>query len=246
MITICLTYFKSLMLAHLAAALYSISRQDLTNVSEVVVVDNDTRDPVDDIQVVIDAYLSKVVAARLCSFKHGDPERTHAWSTNVAVRQAMTPWVLFTRADYLLSFDLVRLFAEQAEGNRFVTSRGCHVYADIAECERTAWRALGPRFDGSVYDYSLIDAGVWMARKDAFEKVEGLNEGLTAWGHAQTDFQYRLHKSGVQSVLLPHTLFYHPQHAADRDMALANKQLRDQGIDLKELWARHDGVNPYR
>ena len=44
MITICLTYFKSLTLANLDAALHSVRQQDLTNVTEIVIVDNDTQD----------------------------------------------------------------------------------------------------------------------------------------------------------------------------------------------------------
>jgi hypothetical protein len=250
MITICLTYFRSLTLANLAAALYSVRRQDLSSVSALVVVDNNTDDPAAAIQWCLDAEAFPV-PVQLRSFKHGDVSRTHAWSTNVAVQEVATPWVLFTRADYLLDFSTVRKFAAiaQAHGpdwNGFITGNGCHLSEDIATCELTPWRTQGPRlFRGIEFDYTCIDAGVWMARRAGFDRVGGLDERLTRWGHAQTHFQYKLHAAGTECIRIPETLFYHPHHDAARDLDVAHQQLRDHGLDLQALWARHEGAQPY-
>lgn len=248
-ITVCFTYFKSLTLVNLAAALYSVRQQDLSQVEEIVIVDNDTSDAEKAIADIVSA-LDFLVPVRLLSLKHGDVTKTHSWSTNFAVRCTGTPWVLFTRADYLLGFDLVKRFAEYIElvpeWNGFITSNGCHLGNGIDDCERTGWRQVGPRiFQGSVFDYTLIDAGVWMARREAFDKIGGLDEQLTAWGHAQTDFQYRLHRSAVEFVRIPEVLFWHPAHGGEKDIELAHRQLAERGGDLKAMWARYEGEQPY-
>jgi hypothetical protein len=245
MITICLTYFKSLTLENLDAALYTVQQQDLSLVEEIVIVDNDTADSEVAILDVVESF-GFPVPKRVLSFKHGDHDKTHAWSSNVAVAEVQTPWVFFTRADYLLAFDAVKKFAAIAEGNRFVTSNGCHLQNTIDECDRTSWREEGPQiFGGVTFDYTLIDAGVWMARKDAVEAIGGLDENLTAWGHAQTDFQHRLYNAGTTFVRINETLFWHPFHGAPRDIDVAHAQLAAKGADLREMWKRYEGVSPY-
>lgn len=249
-ITICLTYFKSLALANLAAALHSVNAQDMTFIDSIVILDNNTEDSKQSIENVIDA-VSFTVPVKFFSYKHGNKLRTHSWSTNEAVRPVTTPWILFTRADYILDFSLVEKFVDVAGAkknlwNGFVTSNGCHLNVDVGVCEATDWRTKGPRFLGVVFDHTLIDAGVWMARKDAFDRVGGLDEGLTAWGHAQTHFQWKLKEAGTEMVRIPEVLFYHPLHSAERDLALANAQLSERGIDVKELWKDYRGEHPYR
>ena len=250
MITICFVHFKSLGLANLAAALYSVRQQDLSHVRELVVVDNDSVDAESDIRAAVHG-LAFPIPVRLLSFKHGDAMRTHAWATNVAVRMASSLWVLYTRSDYLLDFYLVGTFAELAHrGPRFITSWFFHTTADIATCEGTSWRQSGPRalrrFPGSEEHYSSIDAGVWMLPCAEFARVGGFDERLSAWGHAQTHFQHKLHEAGVKFEVVPDVLFYHPQHAAPRDIVAAHRQLTDIGVDVKELWARYEGVQPYK
>jgi GT2 family glycosyltransferase len=254
MITLCLTYFKSLTLENLDAALYTVQQQDLSNVKEIVIIDNDTADSEVAILDVVESF-GFPVPKRVLSFKHGDPTKTHAWSTNAAVREATTPWVFFTRADYLLAFDAVKKFYAVVQAqhydhvvgwNGFVTANGCHLANVVEECDATHWREAGPQiFQGATFDYTVIDAGVWMARRDSVLKIEGLNEGLTAWGHAQTDFQHRLFKSGVEFVRIPETLFWHPFHGGSRDIDVAHAQLAAKGGNLKEMWARYEGVSPY-
>jgi GT2 family glycosyltransferase len=239
-----------LTLANLAAAFYSVRQQDLSYVKEIVIVDNGTKDPRWAIQELIDAQVFPI-PVHVLSFKHNNLAKTHSWSTNVAVRATSTPWVLFTRADYLLRFDLVKKFVETIEltpdWNGFVTGNGCHLGMDIAACEQTTWREHGPDAlrGGSIFDYTNIDAGVWMARRDAFERVHGLDEALTAWGHAQTHFQYKMHLAGTEFVRIPEVLFYHPQHSAERDLGLAHQQLAECGVDLRQMWARYDGPMVY-
>jgi len=249
-ITICFTYFRSLTLANLEAALYSVSRQDLTHVESIVIVDNNTEDTLLDILGVVEK-MKFTVPVQLVSEKHGDVTREQAWSTNFTVRHAYTPWVFYTRADYLLDFGILQKFFDVLAGkpigwDGFVVSNGCHLHVNVQECEQTSWRANGPRiFHGVDYDYTEIDSGVWMARRRTYDRVGGFDEKLSAWGHAQTEFQYRMHEAGVEFVRLRETLFYHPQHAGARDMDRAHQQLRDRGLDIRKLWERYEGAKIY-
>lgn len=250
MITICFTYFKSLTLTNLAAALYSVGRQDLSLVEEIVVVDNDTPDSIEQIEAVVRMQHFSV-PVRVVSYKHGDPTRMQAWSTNATVREAITPWVFYTRADYLLDFGILEKFvavvgSKPAGWDGFIVSHGAHLGITVGECEATGWRTTGPRhLGGIIYDYTEIDSGVWMARRETYDRVGGFDERLFAWGHAQTEFQYRMHLAGVEFVRIPETLFFHPGHGGEKDMDLANRQLAAQGTDLKMMWARYHGASPY-
>lgn len=247
MISICFTYFRSLTLANLAASLYSVRQQDLSQVAELVIVDNNTEDSKEAIWDVVE-YLKFPLPVRLYSRKDSNTVKTHAWSSNFAVRLAQEPWIFFTRADYLLHFDALRKFTAEIasrQESQFITSNGCHLSRPIDECEMTSWRQTGPQFAGVVFDYTLIDAGVWLARKDAHERVGGLDERLTAWGHAQTDFQHRLFESGAKFVRIPETLFYHPAHGGEKNIDVSHEQLASIGGDLKQMWSRYHGVSPY-
>ena len=248
MITICMTHFKSLALSNFAAALYSVRWQALSKVSEIVIVDNDSQDSAHELRTIADA-LAFPVPVRIYSFKHGDATKTHSWSTNKAVSLATSELVLFTRSDYLLDFDVMHQFVSNWDYPRFVTSDGRHLHVPIADVEKTSWRENGLKaldaLHGTTFDYTVIDTGVWMTSKVVFDAVGGLDEKLTAWGHAQTDFQYRLYKSGVQFVRVPEVLFQHPHHGGDKDINVAHAQLAMKGGNLKEMWSRYHGVSPY-
>jgi hypothetical protein len=249
-ITICMTYFKSLELANLSAALHSVCCQDLSRVDKLVLLDNDTPDSPESIAALVEGC-NFPMPVQLLSYKHGRSELTHAWSTNTAVAEAGTAYVFFTRADYLLSYSLLQRSAMALDarltGHTFVTAHGSHLYMEVAEVEATRWRTDGPdQLSGATFDYTNIDSGVWMTRKDTFDLVGGLDEHLTAWGHSQTEFQHRLHLQGVEFVRIPWPLFFHPRHGGPRDMDLAHAQLRDRGYEAKDLWQRYQGASPYR
>lgn len=253
-VTIALVHFKAVTLAHLEASLFSVRMlAGLESVRELVVVDNDTVDSEADILATI-AALDFPIQTRLVWSKHGDPSRTHAWSTNEAVRQARAPWVLMTRADYLLHADLlVEMRAAVAQGgddwDGVVVPDGYHLASDLAACEAVSWRRDGldvlRALPGVAYDHGIVDSGVWMARRATCERVGGLDERLTAWGHAQTEFQHRLHLAGVPFARVSRVLVHHPRHDGERDLALAHAQLAERGVDVRAPWVRYHGKAPY-
>ena len=251
MISVCLTYFKSLALANLRASLYSLWRQDLSRVNSIVVFDNDTPDEARLIDDAI-AELKWPVPVDLISIKHGDSTRTHAWSTNRVVEASEGPWIFFTRADYLLTFDALTKFAAVIDAREpgwdgFVTSYGCHMQDYIETVEQTNWRAIGPgHLQGKHYDYSYVDAGVWLLPRASFLLAGGLEERLSAWGHAQTEFQHRLYLRGTEFVCVDETLHYHHKHEAERDIDAAHRQLESLGVSPTDMWARYHGEKPYR
>lgn len=254
LVTICLTHFKGLALANLEAALYSVKCQEMNCVQEVVVLDNDSSETQPDVQALINS-LEFTVPVRLLSYKHGDANKTHSWSTNAAVREATSNWVLFTRSDYVLDFNILAKFHKHLTNRSlaldiFLTGDCYQLNADVGYAEQTSWRKSGPvalmALPGVVASHTAIDTGVWMSTRRAFDLVGGLDEKLTAWGHAQTHFQWKLHRAGVEIVRIPEVLYYHPLHSASRDLAAANAQLAEQGIDVKELWARYEGEHVYR
>jgi glycosyltransferase involved in cell wall biosynthesis len=254
-VTVCCTYFKSLGLDNLRAALYSLRRSaGVELVDEIIVVDNATDDTQPEIAAVINEQAFPV-PTRLLSFKHDDPTRTHSWSTNVAFREARSPWVFFTRADYivdpaLLARSLQMAAAHGAGWKGFVTADGYHLQADVLACDVSGWRERGAHelrtLPGTAFDYTLIDTGVYLLNRETFEKVGGLDERLTVWGHAQTEFQWRIHKAHVDMARIADVLYYHPMHGAPRDLAAATAQLAQHGVDIKDCWARYEKEHIYR
>lgn len=254
-VTVCLTYFKSLELDNLRAALYSLRKQAFRDSwRELVVVDNDTKDTQPEIAACINE-LAFDIPTRLLSYKHGDDSRTHSWSTNMAVRATSTNWVFYTRADYVLDFGFVARCQSQVATRHkgwdgFVTGDCYQLHVPVQRCEQTAWRHNGPHqlreLPGVVAAHTAIDTGVWMTTRAAFEKVGGLEETLTAWGHAQTHFQWKLHRAGTETHRFAEVLYYHPHHGGPRDLSVATAQLAQHGIDIKDLWKRYDGEHIYR
>lgn len=250
MISICFVHFKPLTVANLEASLYSVRQQDLSRVREIVFIDNDSGTSVETIHRTFDT-LDFPCALHTRFFRHGDSSKTHPWSSNQAMKLVSQPWILFTRADYLLEPSLLGKFSNivtsRPEGwSGFVTASGCHLPLPVETYEQLGWRVQGLSWmQGAVYDYTHIDAGVWMARKAACDHVGGLDERLSAWGHAQTHFQWKLYKDGVEFVRVPEVLFYHPAHGGEKNLGVAHRQLADIGLDIRELWARYDGPRIY-
>lgn len=253
-VTVCMTYFQSLSVDNLYASLQSLrGLENLEEIREILLLDNNTGTPEALLQTMVDE-LRFPISVRLLQFVHGDSERTHAWSTNMVVNYAVSDWIFFTRADYMLDTGILRKFlgviSDRSEDwNGFLSGYVYHLHVDVGRVQQMPWREHGIQqlrmLPGNEDRYMSIDAGVWMLRRSAFFGVGGLEERLSAWGHAQTHFQWKLYATGTEFVIIPEVLFYHPLHAAPRDITVAHEQLAAIGVDIRQMWSRYEGGSPY-
>lgn len=245
-VDICFVYFRSLTLQHLDAAWYSLSRQDFSRVAQVNVLDNNTDDSEYDITQVLARYRLPV-PIRFESLKHGRSDRAQSWSVNYVCREmSSAPLVFFTRADYILDFDIVRRFHALYEASRdnfaeetFITSHAYHMAYDergdqriegFRDIEIHGWREKGPQtlltdVNGWRVDSSDTDAGVWLTRRSNLHRAGWMDERLSAWGYQQTVFQKRIKETGTKIIQIPEYLFFHQHHAAPRSYDIAKEQL---------------------
>ena len=250
MIDLVLVHFRTTGLAHFEAAWFTLARQDFTDIGHVIVLDNNTDDRQDQLQAITDR--EPIPVPLIWSLhKHQDPRRTHAWSVNQAMRVAVHPWVFFTRSDFLLDYTCVARFRAERDAHGppwpgLVTS-WCYQMGYDDQLSNTdalapyslpeaPWRLDpdGPRsLIGHVpavpFQTSHLDAGVWLARKEDWQRTGGLNEKLVSWGYAQQSWQRALRRTGVDVVQLPAYLFMHQHHAAPRDFAQASREFAQYG-----------------
>jgi hypothetical protein len=266
-VTIFLVHFRALGLdvRYLKNALYSLRQQDHDDIiDQIIVFDNDSElDPIDIMKLIKSFNFN--VYTDLIYDKHGDPnKRCQSWSVNECFRNfdprfARNDWILFTRSDYILDFNLVKKFDEVVQSHPspwrgFVTSYAYHMAYDerndqriigYRDLEPTNWRTEGTQrllegINGWKVDSSNTDAGVWLTRHSLWDAVGGLNENLKAWGLQQTVFQQALTESGVEVYQIPEYLFFHQHHGGEfRDY--------DKAIEeLEEHWGPKEKLSSFR
>lgn len=264
MIDIAFVFFRTLDLRHLDAALYSLSRQDFTEVGSVFILDNNTTFTPDQIEAVVQRY-PVPVPVEVGYGKHGDPNKTQSWSVNAVMRRCQSPWVFFTRADYILDASTLARFAavrdqHPPDWRGFVTSYAYHMAFDergdqriegFRDIEQHDWRTRGAQVlltdvNGWRVDSSHLDAGVWLTRRALWAEVGGLDERLHAWGYQQTVFQRALREHGVDIVQIPEFLFFHQHHAAPRSYDVAKAQLAETGLTVEALQAFRPDVGAHK
>lgn len=250
MIGIAFIHFRTLGLAHLDAAWFTLAKQDFTDVAHVVVLDNNTDDDPRAIEEVLDRYPIPVPRI-LCFSKHGVPTRTQSWSVNEAARLVQAEWFFLARSDFLLDYDCLRRLRLKRDARLdanpdwrgFVTSY-CHQMGYDEQMSNTdalapytlpeaEWRTdpRGPSMlvgQVSAYRFHTTDqdAGVWLTRRRLIHEVGGLNEQMVSWGFQQQAFQRALLRHHVEIINVPEYLFHHQHHYAVRDFNQAQAELR--------------------
>ena len=234
MLTVIFIYFRTLTLDHLDAAWFSLSQQDLTSVEEIIVLDNNTDDAPDAIRDRLDHYPVSV-PVRVVSEKHGDPRRTHCWSSNRAFELSTTDNLFVTRADFLLNPDcLARFRAAQVREAAMFTTSWCHQMGCDASLSNTdvladhskpdaGWRT-DPRGAASLvgavpanhFHATDVDAGVYLTYQSVWVVVGRFNESMVGWGVNQQDWQRRIARHRLHLTVIPDYLFHHQHHYAPR------------------------------
>ena len=259
-IDVCFVFFRSLRIAHLEAALYSLSRQNLTDVRQIRFLDNNTDFTFTDIASVLPKFFrpdGSEVPVDFESLKHQDETKTQSWSVNHVCRD-MCPddvFLFFTRADYILDFDCLSAFtealAQDGYGLRstFVTSWAYHMAYDergdqridaFRDIEVHGWRHKGAQVlldavNGWQVQSSHTDAGVWLTHRRVLERAGWMDERLWKSGYQPTEFQKRIRERGTTILEIPRYLFFHQHHAAPRSYDEAKAQLAEAGTSVEEL-----------
>lgn len=253
-VSVCFVFFRTLNLRHLDAALYSVACQDLTSVREILILDNNTDFSEEAIsQCVTSSLYPKIIGNDvrlvLWSEKHGDTRRTQSWSVNRVCREATAPWILFTRADYIIAFDALARFTARAQemhaaGRKPFLSGWCwqmaydrearNVDANV-DIEKYRWREKGmPALLQHPHAFRFHetdqDAGVWFTRKEYLAEAGWMNENLVSWGYQQSEFQRMLqNRASCTLETIQDYLFAHQHHSASRDFAVAQSEFNKHG-----------------
>jgi len=241
-ITLGFVYFRTTSLAHLDAAWFTVSRlAGLDAVAGAYILDNNTDDAPAEIQQVIDRY-PVPFPVTVDYAKHGVSRRTHSWSVNRVLSEVTTPWVFFTRSDFLLDPTCLHTFRQTRDSRlernpqwRGLVTSYCHQMGYDAALSNTdalaphslpdaPWRLQPDGLRGLVGSVPACrfhdadkDAGVWLTSTEVWRTSGGLNEKLVSWGYQQSLWQDALKRHGVEMVQIPDYLFHHQHHAAPRD-----------------------------
>jgi hypothetical protein len=248
MIDICFVHFRTLNLEHLDAAWYSLSKQDFSGVRNVFFLDNNTEYSPDSILSVL--YRYPLPCPLWLNFhKHGLSDRTQSWSVNTVCKAALSPWVFFTRTDYILAFDCLSKLWERAEG---LTAQGLRCFLSgwcwqmaydrearnidaQVDIEQYNWRELGMEaLLRHPYAFRFHetdqDAGVWLTKKENLARAGWMNEGMVSWGFQQSTFQRALrNQAAVHCEAIQDYLFAHQHHYAERDFGKASQEYLNHG-----------------
>jgi glycosyltransferase involved in cell wall biosynthesis len=247
--TICFVFFKGLNLTHLDAALYSLSKQDMSRVNDIHFLNNDTEFTPEQVEEVAHRYFNSEQIGFSHIYHHGDPNKTHSWSVNTVVKIAQGPFIFFTRADYILAFDCLERLRAQADSmldialKPFVSGwcwqmaydrEARNIEANV-DLEQYNWRELGmPGLLNHPYAFRFHetdqDAGVWLTSKEYIQQVGGMNEKMSSWGYQQSTFQRVLRNHlNVTCFAIPDYLFAHQHHYVPRDFEKAQREYNEFG-----------------
>ncbi len=249
--SICFVFFRGLTLDHLDAAWYSVHKQDLLHVERIYFLDNNTEYSEEAINAVLKRYERDDIEYVKVFEKHGDSTRTQSWSVNRVCQMAGGPWILFTRADYILAWDaLARMRVEildrpSWDWRRFVSGwcwqmaydREAKNTPEVIDIEKYRWREGGmPALLQHPYGFRFHetdeDAGVWFTAKDYLAEAGWMNEKLVSWGYQQSTFQRALKRIGITCSAVQDYLFAHQHHYADRDFDRARQEYQQHGEGL--------------
>lgn len=157
--------------------LRSIRAQSYANV-ELIVVDNHSTDATRGIAA---KYADEVLV-------HG-PERSA--QVNEGARRARGSFVYRVDSDFVLERDVIEQCIREA-------SEGCDaVVVHNSPDVRAGWIARIRKFEVDMYKYDLAHSSARFVRRDAFERIGGFDETITAG--EDYDFQHRLNAGGYRT-----------------------------------------------
>ncbi len=191
---------------------------------EIIIVDDGSKEPVEKIlsQVTFDLPLKTL---------RQEPNRGRAAACNRGAEQAKGDVLLFIDSDMEVSPDLVLNHLAGYEYRGCVATRGEYYSAPFVKKNR--WFKYldnpdrGPRKwarqaePGAALPFQFILTGNFSIKREVFEKLDGFDENITAYGGEDTEFAYRLSRSGLGKVVYcPEAVTYHHHHGFKETLKL--------------------------
>jgi glycosyltransferase involved in cell wall biosynthesis/Tfp pilus assembly protein PilF len=218
---------------------------------EVIVIDNGSDEP--------------ETAGIIASWKCREPKRFKCYEYNIpfnysrinnyAVTKAKGDYLLFLNNDTeVITSDWLEAMVEQAQRSTIGAVGALLLYPDntiqhagvivglggVAGHSHKYFAAGHPGYCRqliSTNNYSAVTAACLMCRRDAFEKIEGFEEGL-AVAFNDIDFCLKMVSNGYRNVYLPHVVLYHYESKSRGTENTPEKQRRfQQEIEtMKQKW----------
>ena len=98
----------------------------------------------------------------------------------------------------------------------------------------------------AISNYAAVTAACFMVRREAYDRVGGLDETLTV-AFNDVDFCLRLHELGLRNVWLPHVVLVHGEsksRGSDLGIAKTRRSIREETVML-ERWSGMIARDPY-
>jgi GT2 family glycosyltransferase len=98
----------------------------------------------------------------------------------------------------------------------------------------------------AISNYAAVTAACLMVRREAYDRVGGLDETLTV-AFNDVDFCLRLHELGLRNVWLPHVVLLHGEsksRGSDLGIAKTRRSIREETVML-ERWGDIIARDPY-
>ena len=226
---------------------------------EVLIVDNDTKDP--RARDVIAAWAARDRRVRVLSMPI---PFNYSKLNNAAITTARGDYIVLLNNDTeVLTPDWLEAMMEQAQRPAIGAVGASLIFPDrsvqhggvilgIGGVAGHSHRYANPDSAGyfgalrAISNYAAVTAACFMVRREAYDRVGGLDETLTV-AFNDVDFCLRLHELGLRNVWLPHVVLVHGEsksRGSDLGIAKTRRSIREETVML-ERWSGMIARDPY-
>jgi len=226
---------------------------------EVLIVDNDTKDP--RARDVIAEWAARDGRVRVLSMPI---PFNYSKLNNAAITTARGDYIVLLNNDTeVLTPDWLEAMMEQAQRPAIGAVGASLIFPDrsvqhggvilgIGGVAGHSHRFANPDSAGyfgalrAISNYAAVTAACFMVRREAYDRVGGLDETLTV-AFNDVDFCLRLHELGLRNVWLPHVVLVHGEsksRGSDLGIAKTRRSIREETVML-ERWSGMIARDPY-
>ena len=226
---------------------------------EVLIVDNDTKDP--RARDVIAAWAARDGRVRVLSMPI---PFNYSKLNNAAITTARGDYIVLLNNDTeVLTPDWLEAMMEQAQRPAIGAVGASLIFPDrsvqhggvilgIGGVAGHSHRFANPGSAGyfgalrAISNYAAVTAACFMVRREAYDRVGGLDETLTV-AFNDVDFCLRLHELGLRNVWLPHVVLVHGEsksRGSDLGIAKTRRSIHEETVML-ERWSGMIARDPY-